>query len=69
MYLASNDHCKVMRHRAQHVEAVSWSTDETAASEARAEKRRWQRDTCCALWTVSAVRAVGFLLTEAYSFV
>ena len=31
--MASNDHCKVKRHRDQHVEAVSWSTDETAASE------------------------------------
>ena len=69
MYLASNDHYKVKRLRDQHVEAISWATDETAASEARADKRRWQRDTFCALWTVSAVRALGFLLTEACSFV
>ena len=65
MYLASNDHFKVQRDREQHLQAVQWSTNEEEASEARADKRRWQKDTFWALWSVSGVRALGFLLTEA----
>ena len=67
MYLASNGNFKVERHREQHVQAVLWSTSEKQAAEAKAEKRRWQRDTFWALWTVSSVRALGFVLRESCS--
>ena len=67
MFLASNGHFKVERHREQHVQAVQWSTNEQQAEEAKAEKRRWQKDTFWALWTVSSVRALGFVLRESCS--
>ena len=60
-------HSDVERHREQHVQTVRWSTNDEEAAEAKAEKRRWQRDTGWALWTVSSVRALGFVLRESCS--
>ena len=67
MYFASNYHFKVQHHREQHELAVQWSETAEAASEAREQRRSWQRDTFCALWSVSGVRALGFLVREACS--
>ena len=53
----------VERHREQHVQAVQWSTNTAQqAEEAKAERRGWQKDTFWALWSLSAVRALGFVL-------
>ena len=58
----------VERHREQHVQAVQWSTNNAQqAEEANEERRRWQKDTCWAVWTLRAVRALGFVLRESCS--
>ena len=58
----------VERHREQHVQAVQWSTNNAQqAEEAKEERRRWQKDTFGAFWTVSSVRAFGFVLRESCS--
>jgi hypothetical protein len=58
----------VERHREQHVQAVQWSTNNAQQAEkAKAERRGWQKDTFWALWTLSAVRALGFVLRESCS--
>ena len=45
LYFASNYDFKVQRHREQHELAVQWSETAEAASEAREQKRSWQRET------------------------
>ena len=58
----------VERHREQHVQAVQWSTNTAQqAEEAKAERRGWQKDIFGALWSLSAVRALGFVLRESCS--